>query len=137
MMRLLLPVLLLFLIPCGRADDWGPLQFLVGHWTAEGGGKPGAGTGEFSFTPEVQNHVLVRRSFAQYPGSRHDDLMIIYRQSGSLEAMFFDSENHVIHYRVAAVAGGAQFLSDGAPSETRFRLTYTAAGANRLTLLFE
>src|SRR5712692_4440664 len=68
-----------------KADDWGPLQFLVGQWTGEGGGEPGQGSGSFSFTPDLQGKILVRKNVAEYPPSkekpayRHDDLMVIYR----------------------------------------------------------
>src|SRR5579884_2868114 len=122
-----------------HAEDWGPLQFLVGHWTGEGSGSPGVGSGAFSFTPDLQGHVLVRRSFAEYPAkdgrpaTRHDDLMIVYREAESprLHAVFFDSEGHVIRYGVTPVEHGAQFVSDGGAFQMRFRLTYIADGANR------
>ena len=50
-------------------QDWGPAQFLVGNWTGEGGGQPGQGTGAFSFSPELQGKILVRKSFAEYPAA--------------------------------------------------------------------
>lgn len=136
-MRLLIVCLTLLLATMVRGDDWGPLQFLIGHWTGEGSGSPGAGSGAFSFTPDVHDHVLVRRSFAQYADSRHDDLMIVYRESGSLHAIFFDSEGHVIRYGVSASGGGAQFLSDGAATQVRFRLTYSAVDTAHVKLRFE
>jgi hypothetical protein len=125
--------------------DWGPAQFLVGHWTGEGSGQPGAGTGAFSFTPDLQGTVLLRRSFAEYPAangkpaSRHDDLMVVYRgeTAGALRAIYFDNEGHVIHYSGAASGAGVVFLSDGKPSEVRYRLTYTPTGKDTLKLQFE
>jgi hypothetical protein len=70
------------------AQDWGPAQFLIGKWKGEGSGSPGQGAGEFSFTPDVQGKVLIRKSFAEYPGSRHDDLTILYRENGALHAIY-------------------------------------------------
>ena len=94
---------LLFLLPLLQAaDDWQPLQFLIGNWTGEGSGTPGNGAGAFSFEPDLQRHILVRKSFAEYPPAngkpayRHDDLLIVYREDGQLRAIYFDNEDHVI-----------------------------------------
>ena len=124
------------------ADPWTALRTLAGKWSAEGGGTPGAGAGEFSFTPDLQDKILVRRSFAQYPATkdrpafRHDDLMVIY---GAPEprAVFFDSEGHVIHYRIQAGGDSIVFTSDPEPSAPRFRLTYSKIAGDRLRLKFE
>jgi hypothetical protein len=127
------------------AQDWGPAQFLIGPWIGEGSGQPGAGAGAFSFTPDLQGKVLMRRSFAEYPAasgrpaSRHDDLMVVYRDeaSGDLRAIYFDNEGHVIRYTGKASAGGVVFVSEGSPGELRYRLTYTATGKDTLKLQFE
>ena len=127
------------------AEDWGPAQFLVGHWTGEGTGQPGNGSGAFSFAPDLAGHVLVRKSFAEYPAAdgkpafRHDDLTIVYRDETShgLQAIYFDSEGHVIRYTVSPAGGGVVFLSDGAASQMRYRMTYTPAGQNSLKIKFE
>jgi hypothetical protein len=134
------------LSPGSGAEDWGPAQFLIGQWTGDGAGQPGQGTGSFSFAPDLQGKVLVRRSFAAYPAangkpaSRHDDLMIVYRDETSrqLRAMYFDSEEHVIPYSVQpADGGGVVFVTEGAPNTMRYRLTYSSTGAGRLKLKFE
>jgi hypothetical protein len=127
------------------AEDWGPAQFLVGHWTGEGTGQPGNGSGAFSFAPDLAGHVLVRKSFAEYPAAdgkpafRHDDLTIVYRDETShgLQAIYFDSEGHVIRYTVSPAGGGVVFLSDGAASQMRYRMTYTPAGKDSLKIKFE
>lgn len=127
------------------AEDWGPAQFLVGRWTGEGSGGPGSGAGSFSFTPDVQGKVLVRKSFAEYPAQngkpayRHDDLMIVYRDGTAreLRAIYFDSEDHVIQYSVKPSEGGVVFVTESPASQPRYRLTYTADGKDRLKLKFE
>ena len=126
-------------------QDWGSAQFLVGNWIGEGSGVPGQSVGAFSFAPDLQGKILVRRSFAEYPqtagrpASRHDDLMIVYRDQPShgLRATYFDSEEHVIQYVVNATEGGVIFVSEGAPSNPRFRLTYTSTGKDALKIKFE
>jgi hypothetical protein len=127
------------------APDWGPAQFLAGHWTGEGSAQPGAGAGAFSFIPDLDGKVLVRRSFAEYPASggkpasRHEDLMVVYHgeTASQLRAIYFDSEGHVIHYSGTASAAGVVFVSEGKPGEVRYRLTYTATGKDTLRLQFE
>jgi len=126
-------------------QDWGPAQFLMGNWTGEGGGQPGQGGGAFSFAPDLQGKILVRKSFAEYPAAngrpaaRHDDLMIVFRDdtTHALRATYFDSEEHVIQYSVKPVEGGVIFVSDGAPSGPRFRMTYTSAGRDSVKIKFE
>jgi len=131
----------------GRKSDWAPLEYLLGDWVGEGGGQPGQGTGEFSFHPDLQNRVLVRKNYAAYPptkdrpGFRHDDLMVVYREPDSAlpRALYFDSEGHVIHYSVTASSDQKtiEFVSDALPSSPRYRLTYVKTGSDTLTLRFE
>jgi hypothetical protein len=122
----------------------------MGHWTGEGAtADRGAGTGAFSFTPDLQGKVLLRRNFAEYPkkdnkpAHRHDDLMIIYHDGAThdLRAIYFDNEEHIIHYAIKPSANSAVnsavFLSEGPQDAPRFRLTYTGAGPDRLKLKFE
>ncbi len=127
------------------AQDWGPAQFLVGNWAGEGGGQAGQGTGAFSFSPELQGKILVRKSFAEYPAangrpaSRHDDLLVLYRDPATreLRATYFDSEEHVIQYTVKSAGGTAVFVSEGAPSGPRYRMSYTSTGKDTLKFKFE
>jgi hypothetical protein len=143
-----LPVLatILYSVTAGAADDWGPIQFLVGRWTGEGNGAPGQGTGGFSFLPDLQGKVLVRKNFAEYPPTggkpalRHDDLMIVYREEGSpeLQAIYFDNEGHVIRYSVKPLAGGGVVMeSGGPPGEPRYRMTYTSGGPDLIVIKFQ
>ena len=138
--------LLVFLIPMlVAADDWGPLEFLIGQWTGQGSGAPGNGGGAFSFTPDLQRQILVRKSFAEYPASggkaayRHDDLLIVYREGAArqLRGIYFDNEGHVIRYAVDATGNGVVFTSEGGRDEARYRMTYRAAGPDQLSFRFE
>jgi hypothetical protein len=143
-MRLLVLALLVATV-VSAAEDWGPLQFLVGEWTGEGSGSPGQGSGDFSFTPDVQGKVLVRKSFAEYPAAngkpayRHDDLMIVYREGDAhkLRAIYFDNEDHVIRYDVEPVKDGVTFVSEPSASAPRYRLIYTSAGAKAIKIKFD
>jgi len=109
-----------------------PLTFLIGEWEAAGRGQPGQGTGTATFARGLQDRVVIRTSYAEYPASktvpasRHDDLMIIYAGEGnSIRADYYDNEGHVIHYTVTvAVPGEASFVSDIVNEAPRFRLSY-------------
>jgi hypothetical protein len=108
------------------APPFESLRFLVGNWTGDGTGQPGAGQGEFSFNAELDGKVLVRRSYNQLAsGPRHEDLMIVYLDGGP-RAIYFDSEGHVIHYTVSVPSPGtAVFESKEAPG---YRLSYALEG---------
>ena len=125
----------LFCVSALAGADWTDMKILTGEWTGEGSGKPGTGTGEFSFVPELQGKVLVRRSFAEYPGAgRHDDLMIVYREGDTTRADYYDNEGHVIRYAVKVDGQRMVFSSEGTP---RYRLTYTALPEEKLRVQFE
>ena len=126
---------------------WAPFEYLIGDWVGEGGGQPGQGTGEFSFRPDLQNRILVRKNHAAYPptkdrpGFTHDDLMVVYRELDSAppRALYFDSEGHVIHYSVTASSDQKtiEFVSEALPSTPRYRLTYVMTGSDTLNIKFE
>jgi hypothetical protein len=128
-------------------DVWAPWQFLMGRWAAEGGGKPGEGKGTFSFALELQGSILVRRSRVDYPATRdhaassHEDLMVIYPESGGTpnRAIYFDNEGHVIHYAATFSEQGKvlTFASDASPQAPRYRLTYYQGENGTLKVKFE
>ncbi len=117
-----------------------PLAFLVGEWPSSGAGQPGTTSGKAVFARGLQDRVIVRTSYAEYPGapgqpvSRHDDLMIIFAEpEGGARADYYDSEGHVIRYSVQVPAPGrALFLSDPVVGQPRFRLSYALAATGVL-----
>jgi hypothetical protein len=108
------------------------LTFLLGEWKASGSEIPGGASGSATFVLGLQDRVMIRKSYAEYPAtekapaSRHDDLMIIYAgDNGAIGAEYYDSEGHVIRYSVAVKAPGeVSFASDALPGTPRFRLSY-------------
>lgn len=109
-----------------------PLGFLLGDWRADGGGKPGEAVGGFTFAPSLQDRVIVRTNYAEYPAtadkpsSRHDDLMVLYAtESGQLRADYYDSEGHVIRYVGSTPSSNELTLvSEVLSGAPRFRLNY-------------
>lgn len=118
-------------------DPWKKLDFLLGEWTGVAGEKDtplGAGQGDFSFKPELQQKIIMRRNNARYDsGARHDDLMIIYLDAPNEapRAIYFDTEGHVIRYAVTFPSPNrVVFESDGTQSGPKYRLTYWSQGAS-------
>lgn len=125
--------------------NWNAFKFLMGEWIGEGTGMPGEGTGGFTFSPDLQNTILVRKNYADYPATkerpafRHDDLMIVYQDGGKTRATYYDNEQHVINYSVtfSGDSNSVIFVSDPSPSAPRFRLTNKKAGKNKISIVFE
>jgi hypothetical protein len=100
-------------------DAWQPFAFMIGKWKAE--------TGSFSFLPDLNGRVLVRRNVNDTPGQKHEDLMVVYSEGGP-HAIYFDTEGHVIRYRIAfPSANAAVFESEG--GGPKYRLSYSLDGA--------
>jgi hypothetical protein len=114
-------------------DPLGPLNFLLGKWEGVGSGKPGEGGGTAEFYRHLQGHVIIRNSTSDYPATptrpaySHTDLMIIYADaSKTFRADYYDNEGHVIRYTIhVGPPNEATFVSDAAPKDPRYRLTYT------------
>ena len=119
------------------SDRWTPLAFLIGEWAGVGGGGPGQGSGGFSFLPDQNGTVLVRKNRADYAASKerpafsHTDLMIVYQEDAKFRAIYFDTEDHVIHYDVEVGGESVRFLNKD------YRLTYSKTGADTVSIKFE
>ncbi len=133
--------------PAKNDPRWAPLGFLIGEWVGEGGGAPGQGSGGFSFLPDQNGGILIRKNHADYPATKdkpassHTDLTIVYQESGEtqLRAIYFDDEGHTIHYTVEPSADGnsVAFLSEASDSQPRYRLTYRKTADDRVAIQFE
>jgi len=125
-----------------QADPFASLRFLLGDWTAID--TPAGETGAFAFKLAVQDRVIVRTNEANYgstpdrPAARHDDLLILYSENGSLKADYFDSEGHVIRYAVHTPGPNTVVLtSEASPREPGYRLTYRVGTDGILNGSFE
>jgi hypothetical protein len=127
------------------SQSWGGWAFVLGEWVGEGGGDPGQSTGRFSFALDLDRRILVRKNHNEFPASAgrqagvHDDLMIVYPEGNVTRAVYFDNEDHVIHYTLEP-AGDAKSLvlvSDQVAGAPRFRLVYSAAAGGTLKIKFE
>ena len=112
------------------APSWKGLEFLFGNWMGMAGERDtplGAGQGGFSFAPELDGRIVVRRNRANYDsGVRHEDLMVIYLESPNERpyAIYFDTEGHVIRYNLTfPSANRVTFESDGTQPGPRYRLS--------------
>jgi hypothetical protein len=128
------------------SPNWDSWNFLLGEWVGEGSGKPGQATGGFTFSSELQNRILVRKNFADYPATKehpafsHNDLMVIYKERGdSTNAIYWDNEGHVINYSVEFPkdTNTITLVSTPNPTAPQFRFTYTKTGVDKLKILFE
>ena len=129
------------------SDSWTDWNFLLGEWNVgQGGGVPGQATaGYFSLTPQLDGQILLRKSHSEYaatngkPAAVHDDLMIIFHESGDTKALYWDSEGHIIHYNVSFSPDKKRitFLSEAAAGKPRFRLVYENLGQDTVNVVFE
>lgn len=120
-----------------KAGDsaWKKIEFLLGQWNGTAGEKDtphGAGGGGFSFEPELNRKIVVRKNNAAYKsGLRHDDLMVIYldEPKDTPRAIYFDTEGHIIRYNLTFPApNNVVFESDGTQPGPRYRLSYWLNG---------
>jgi hypothetical protein len=130
---------------CQEKPTWENLNWLSGQWIGEGGGKPGQGTGEFSFTFDLDKKILVRKSHSEYPATNdkpliiHDDLIIIYPddQANPSKAIYFDNEGHVINYLVSVTGNSVIFTSEKKNEGSVFRLSYISLDRKNVDVKFE
>lgn len=126
-------------------QSWSKFQWIIGEWKGEGGGQPGNGGGTFSFKPDLNDKVLVRKSHSEYstkdnfPVVVHDDLMIMYLDPAGnpLKAIYFDSEGHTINYAITCTDKTIVLQSEKMPNVPVFRLTYTLLDDGRVNTKFE
>jgi hypothetical protein len=147
MKHLFLPVLFAMMSACygQQHPDWSKWSWLTGEWQGEGTGKPGSGGGTFSFRPDLDGNILVRRSHSEYPSrdnkgtAVHEDLMVVYPEAGvsPSKAVYFDNEGHVINYGITYGAGSIVFFSNKISNAPVFRLTYDSVDRETVNTRFE
>jgi hypothetical protein len=148
MKTLWLLVIILWVAPASLAQDtspWSSFSWLMGTWRGTGGGKPGKGSGEFTFAVDPSSGALLRTSRSEDPASRkkppaaHDDKMIITRgENRSLvKAVYLDNEGHAIEYTVAVSEKLIVFLSEKRPETPVYRLTYRYIDSKTVYTSFE
>lgn len=136
-----------FFMTCSgqRNSTWDKWNWLMGEWVGQGSGQPGQGGGTFSFKPELDQNILVRKSHSEYPETAskpkviHDDLMIVYMdQTGNpTKAIYFDNEKHTISYSITYSDHSIVLTSDKIPNVPVFRLTYTLLDLETVNTKFE
>lgn len=128
-----------------QGSPWDRWSWLMGEWVGEGGGQPGQGGGTFSFTLDLDKHIIVRKSHSEYPAKDgkpaiiHNDLMVVYLDyaGNPSKAIYFDNEGHTINYTVAYTDQSIVLTSDKIPSMPLFRLTYTLLNNGMVDTKFE
>lgn len=129
-----------------KDDQWSKFKYLIGKWEAEGSGKPGEGSGSFTFKTDLDYNILVRTSHSEYSSPKdnsttsHSDLMIIYCSHNGTpdKAIYFDNEGHMINYSITFPnEKEIVFTSDKIPDVPRFRLTYSAINDLTTNVKFE
>ena len=125
--------------------SWVKWSFLIGEWIGEGSGQPGQGNGSFSFYPDLDRNILVRKNHTGFPAAgnipatKHDDLLIIYPENEETpsKAIYFDNEGHVIHYSISYRDSSVFLTSEKKTGNPVFRLTYTPSGKDFVVTKFE
>ncbi len=128
-----------------KAPNWSKWSWLTGEWEGKGSGKPGQGGGTFSFSPDLEKNVLVRKSHSVYPAAAgkpeivHDDLMIIWPDTTGIpaSAKYFDNEGHVIDYTINYIGNSIVLTSRLEGSQPAFRLTYDRVDRETVIVRFE
>lgn len=129
------------------AADWDAWKFLQGKWVGEGSSELGQGSGYFSFEPDLQNKVWIRRNHSEYPATKdrptyvHEDLMVVYlnKPTDQVRAFYCDTEGHIIQYTVAFSNDGntLTFVGDRQESAPRYRLTYVRGEPGHMSVTLE
>ena len=146
-MKLYLLIILLILSAGAygqQTSTWAKMTPLFGEWKGEGSGEPGQGAGGFTFKLDLDGKVLVRKAHTEYaatadkPAAHHDDLMVVYLDSGSpSKAVYFDNEGHVLNYSITYSDKKIVFLTDKAANAPIFRLSYTLLDPDTVDVTFE
>jgi hypothetical protein len=136
-----------FLTTClgQQTSTWNKWNWLMGEWKGEGSGQPGQGGGTFTFKPDLDKKIIIRKSHSEYPATGnkpeviHDDLMIVYSDSAgnASKAIYFDNEGHTINYSITYSERSIILTSGKIPGVPVFRLTYVLLDTDMINTKFE
>ena len=124
-------------------EKWDKWDFLSGTWIGEGSGQPGQGGGTFTFSYDLDQNILIRKSHTEFPAANgrpasvHDDIMVVYPESGGFNSVYFDNESHVINYKVTFSEHSVVLTSEKKGNMPVFRLTYEPLDDNTVNVKFE
>jgi hypothetical protein len=123
-------------------DKWENWKPLIGDWTGEGIAVPGEGTGTFSFTFDLNEKILIRKSNYDYLGEKmyttFSDMMIIYLVDGTpSKAIFFNQDGFSRNYLISYSDKSITLISEKIPQTPIFKLTYTFIDDITVTLKYE
>jgi hypothetical protein len=116
-----------------------PLSFMLGDWRGLGNATGAGAGGDSAIHADLGGRMLIRRDHVlTRQGGALDLYMAVYDDAGRLRADFLDTEGHVIHYTATPGPGpSAVFEAPGSAQAPGFRLSYAAAGPDRLHIRFE
>lgn len=123
------------------APDWSAFKPLLGEWVADPG--PDGATGGFTLALDLEGRVLVRKNHAEFaktkerPASRHEDLLVAFKDGEATRATYWDNEGHVIEYVVTIDGEKFSFVSRAVAEQPQLRLTYEPAPKGKLSITFE
>lgn len=127
-----------------KTTTWDKWQWLIGDWKTVDEGRNDQASGTFSFKPDLDQKILVRKGHAEYGQLRadpmiHNDLMIIYPgYSGTpAKAVYFDNEGHSISYTFAVTDKSIIFTSERMANAPIFRMGYYKVDSNVVNAKFE
>jgi hypothetical protein len=124
---------------------WSKWKLLIGTWEGEGNGKPGQGSGYFTFNLDLDSNLLVRKNHSEYPAMNgkpafsHDDLLIVYPDTSGtpVKAIYFDNEGHIINYLISYSDSAIILTSIKETKSYRFRLSYRLEDPKKVKIKFE
>jgi hypothetical protein len=145
----IIPLLFIFLCTVAMAQQtpgtWSKWNFLIGNWNGVGSGRPGLGTGYFSFKFNPDSTILIRINHAEYPATTdkpatiHDDTLFTYPDTtgNPLKAHYVDNEGHKINYKIEYFDTSIILTSVEEKDTYGFRLTYSPVDDKTVKIKFE